>query len=168
MARIRGVVDDDHGIRPILCRSLDALLQRNRPFAQTFIQDRRIFERITKHILDAGHEQEQRSRRLERSACLHCIVLAFRLARVDNFATEMALPVLIAGALSGVVQYPASQERSYKEAQQQNPLRAKNEGGHDGQQEIKDTWPSTPLSSAQELASHVVVNHLVLFCAVQQ
>lgn len=161
---------DEHGIRPVLCRSLESLLQRDRSFAQAFIQDRRTFERIMKCIvLSAGHdEQQQQSRRLERSACLHCIVLAFRLARVDDFASEIALPVLIAGALSGVVQYPALQERPSGEGQRRNSPPSKSDGGHDCQQKIKDSWPSTALPSAQELASHAVVNPLVLMCAAMR
>ncbi|CAN0173063.1 unnamed protein product [Scytosiphon promiscuus] len=149
--------DDD--IIPILRRSLEALLQRSRSFAQAFIQDRRTFERIIKFVLCAGHAQQQQSRRLERSACLHCIVLAFRLTHVDDFAAETAVPVLIAGALSGVVQYPASHEQPHEEeGQQQTPIPAWDDDGHNGLHHIENTWPSTPLSSAQELASHVVVN----------
>lgn len=167
------------GIRPILCRSLEALLQRDRSFAQAFVRDRRTFQRIVKSMLPSrGQQLQQRELhgrktpkawRLERSAGLHCIVLAFRLARIDDFAAEMSLPVLIAGSLSGVVQYPAMPEEGEEERQQENPAAAmpssaaNNSEDNSGQQNKKNAfWPSTPLSSAQELAAHAVVNPMVL------
>eukprot|EP00752_Nemacystus_decipiens_P013392 g11857.t1 len=56
-------------------------------------------------VQETDGKQLQQHSRLERSAGLHCIVLAIRLVRIDNFAAEASLPILIAGALSGVVQY---------------------------------------------------------------
>lgn len=164
------------GIRPILCRSLEALLQRDRPFAQAFVRDRRTFQRILNSYLPSRGQQlrqqelygrnTQQSSRLERSAGLHCIVLAFWLARIDDFAAEMSLPVLIAGSLSGVIQYPAVSDNEGQ--QQKNPAAAMpssaTNDNHDngGQQKEKNTmWPSTPLASAQELAAHAVVSPMV-------
>lgn len=150
------------GMRVILRQSLDALLQRDRSFAESFVKDRRRLERIVKIS-----RQESRSSRLERSASLHCIVLAFRLARVDDFAAEMTLPVLIAGSLSGVVQYPPvspyeGDVRQQKVAEGQPQSAGDNHEGSFGQQKMKSArWPSTPLSSAQELAAHANVNPLV-------
>lgn len=161
------------GIRPILCRSLEGLLHRDRSFAEAFVRDRRTFERIVKSTMVAG--EDLRSSRMERSAGLHCIVLAFRLARIDDFTSEISLPVLIAGALSGVVQYPASRQLVQRQEQQQRQQEEKRHtqkavtpslvfeqyGSDDGQQAEKASWPSTQLFSAQELASHALVYPMV-------
>lgn len=162
------------GIRPILCQSLEALLQRDRLFAQAFVRDRRTFQRIVKSILPSRRQQllqqelhgRKQSSRLERSAGLHCIVLAFRLARIDDFTAEMSLPILIAGALSGVVRYPAVPEN---EGQEESPETSRPSSAaakdchNNGCQQKRNTslWPSTPLYSAQELAAHAVVNPIV-------
>lgn len=164
-----GGVDD--GVSPSLCRSLEALLQRDRSFAQNFLKDRRALQRIAKLVAqETDSQQLQHCSRLERSAGLHCIVLAFRLARIDEFAAEVFLPILIAGSLSGVVQYlPGSrhqvQERQQDLAEVQPPSAYSNADETFGQpKKICNNsafWPSTPLSSAQELAAHAIVNPLV-------
>ncbi len=151
------------GTSLILRQSLEALVQRDCSFAESFVKDRRRLERIMK-----VSREEQRSSRLERSASLHCIVLAFRLARIDCFAAEMTLPVLIAGGLSGVIQYPPVSpyeggvwQEEVAEVQPQSA--ADDHEGSFGQQKMKQSalWPSTPLSSAEELAAHAIVNPLV-------
>ncbi|CAM9120069.1 unnamed protein product [Pylaiella littoralis] len=78
----------------------------------------------------------------------------------------MSLPVLIAGSLSGVIQYPAVSDNEGQ--QQKNPAAAMpssaTNDNHDngGQQKEKNTmWPSTPLASAQELAAHAVVSPML-------
>lgn len=158
MVRCGGVED---GVRQTLCRLLEALLQRDRSFAQSFLKDRRALQRIIKLIVqETDAEKLQQCSRLERSAGLHCIVLALRLARIDKFAAEVSLPVLIAGSLSGVVQYPlgAQPSSAYSNADESssNPKIINNSSA---------LWPSTPLSSAQELAAHAVVNPLVKGCS---
>lgn len=171
------------GIRPILRRSLEALLQRERSFAHAFLRDRRTFQRIVKSMLLPSRDDELRqqqqelhgrspqrqSSRLERSAGLHCIVLALRLARIDDFTAEMFLPVLIAGSLSGVVQYPEVPENEWQ--QQDNPAAempssaATDDHDNGGQQKKENTlWPVTSLTSAEELAAHAVVNPMVTDC----
>lgn len=158
------------GIKPILCRSLEGLLHRDRSFARAFVGDRRTFERIVKSTIVAGGDLL--SSRMERSAGLHCIVLAFRLARIDDFTSEISLPVLIAGALSGVVQYPASRQVQQQQEQHGGEKRhtqnaampspvTKQYGNNDGQQAEEASWPSTQLFSAQELASHALVHPMV-------
>ncbi|CAN0383296.1 unnamed protein product, partial [Laminaria digitata] len=92
------------GIRLILRRSLEALLKRDEAFAQAFLRDRCTFERLVKHVVQ--QQQQQQQQRVERSAGLHCIVLALRLARIDDYTSEISAPVLMAGALSGVIGYP--------------------------------------------------------------
>ncbi|CAM9333584.1 unnamed protein product [Ectocarpus sp. 12 AP-2014] len=158
------------GIRPILRQSLEGLLHRDQSFAQAFVGDRRTFERIVKSTFVAGGDL--RSSRMERSAALHCIVLAFRLARIDDFTSEISLPVLIAGALSGVVQYPASRQvqrhqeqhgeekRHTQNAAMPSPV-TKQDGNNDGQQIEEASWTSTQLLSAQELASHALVHPML-------
>lgn len=187
------VVWDNHepgdGIRPVLCRSLEALLQRERSFAQAFLQDRRTFQRIVKSMMlpsrggaelvrqhqhDSMHGRnplkQQQSSRLERSAGLHCIVLALRLARIDDFTAEMSLPILIAGSLSGVVQYPPVPENECHQQQEnpaaQMPSSAANDGHDNGGEQRKGNalWPATSLTSAEELAAHAVVNPMVTDC----
>ncbi|CAM9212557.1 unnamed protein product, partial [Ectocarpus sp. 13 AM-2016] len=158
------------GIRPILCRSLEGLLHRDQSFAQAFVGDRHTFELIVKSTIFAGGDL--RSSRMERSAGLHCIVLAFRLARIDDFTSEISLPVLIAGALSGVVQYPASRQVQRHQEQHGEDKRhtqnaampspgTKQDGDNDGQQVEEASWPSTQLFSAQELASHALVHPML-------
>ncbi|CAM9503815.1 unnamed protein product, partial [Ectocarpus fasciculatus] len=154
------------GIRPILCRSLEGLLHRDRSFAQAFVEDRRTFERIVKSTRVAS--EDLRSSRMERSAGLHCIVLAFRLARIDDFVSEISLPVLIAGALSGVVQYPASRQLQQQQEEQRHTQNVampspvtEQYGNDDSQQAEKTSWPSTQLFSAQELASHALVHPML-------
>ena len=149
------------GMRPVLRRALQNLLQRDGAFAKSFMKDRRTFERVVKMATGAHC-----SSRLERSASLHCIVLTFRLARVDDFAAEMALPVMIAGTLSGVVQYEGEEPQRKTGQERSIPTAGDNEDPF-GQQKKKESacWPSTPLSSAQELAAHAVVNPLVKSCS---
>lgn len=169
-----GGIDD--GMRRTLCRSLEALLQRDRSFAQRFVKDRRALQRIVKLIVqETNARQLQHCSRLERSASLHCIVLAFRLTRIDEFAAELSLPILIAGALSGVVQYlPVSLHEGQE--RQQNPAGAQTSSSNNGNDDENfgqtkkinnnsSFWPSTSLSSAQELSAHAVVNPLVNGCA---
>ena len=196
------------GIRHVLRKSLEALLKRDEAFARAFLRDRRTFERIVKHVVIAGqqrqpqpyqhqqrqqrhqqqhHQQQQHQQdRVERSAALHCIVLAFRLAPIDEYTSEISAPVLMAGALSGVIEYPylsnssssnsSSSSHSVRDistaidAMSTTAMMNTNTKGldhHDNQEEkTRDNkeWPSTPLSSAQELASHAVVNPLVCIC----
>lgn len=166
MAWCGGVGDS---MRGILCRSLEALLQRDRSFAQSFVKDRRALQRVVKLILaqETDATQLQPYSRLERSAGLHCIVLALRLAHIDEFAAEVSLPILIAGSLSGVVQYLPGCQHEGKESQQ-NPQDARPDEKFSNPKKMSGDhkfWPSTPLSSAQELAAHAVVNPLVLGCA---
>ncbi|CAM9413113.1 unnamed protein product, partial [Ectocarpus sp. 4 AP-2014] len=158
------------GIRPILRRSLEGLLHRDRSFAQAFLGDRRTFERIVKSTI--VERKDLRSSRMERSACLHCIVLAFRLARIDEFTSKISLPVLIAGALSGVVHYPASRQVQQQQEQHGEEKRhtqhaampspvTKQYGNHDAQKAEEASWPSIQLLSAQELASHALVHPML-------
>lgn len=173
-----GGIDDD--IRRTLCRSLGALLQRDRSFAQSFVKDRRALQSIVKLIVqEAEAKKLEHCSRLERSAGLYCIVLAFRLARIDDFAAEVFLPILIAGSLSGVVQYlPISQHEQHQHEGQERqlnlarpqlpPAYSKDDDSFGQRKKVNDNnalWPSTPLSSAQELAAHSIVNPLVNGCA---
>lgn len=162
---------DEDGVRHTLCQGLEALLQRDRSFAQSFVKDRRALQRIAKLIVqETDAKQPQYWSRMERSAGLHCIVLAFRLARIDKFAAEVFLPILIAGSLSGVVQYLPGCPRVGQE-NQQHPmgteacLAYRNADEYSSSPKTTRTssalWPSTSLSSAQELAAHAVVNPLV-------
>ena len=107
---------------------------------------------------------------MERSAALHCIVLAFRLARIDDFTSEMSAPVLMAGALSGVIGYPyhSHSSPSAQDTATDATMNATDEAmnttsmnNKDHRHQAKNEWPSTLLSSAQELASHAVVYPLV-------
>lgn len=140
------VLDNRNNIRLVLCKSLGALLERDESYAQAFLRDRPTFEIILKSVV-TGQWRKVRASRVERSAGLHCIVLAFRLAGIDNFAAEMCLPLLMAGALSGVIEYP-----SLRDSDMTMPQTGDSQKGD---------WPSTQLSSAQELASHAIVNPLV-------
>lgn len=156
-------------MRLVLCRSLEALLQRDRSFAQSFVQDRRALQRIAKLVVqETGRKELRHFSRLQRSAGLHCIVLALRLARIDEFAAELSLPILIAGSLSGVVRYRpglAHEGQENSAGAQRSSAYSNADDGIVGQmKKISDGsvfWPSTPLSSAQELAAHAVVNPLV-------
>lgn len=154
--------EDGNDINNVLCKSLQALLERDEVFAQAFLRDRSTFERIVKMVVSGGGYQQRGFAdtgphnnvvpktskiimRVQRSAGLHCIVLAFRLTRIDDFAAETCLPVLIAGALSGVIAYPCGEQREEKF----------------GTSDSAVSTASTRLSSAQELVSHATVNPLV-------
>lgn len=154
--------EDDNDINKVLCKSLQALLERDGVFAQSFLRDRSTLERIVKMVVSGGGHQQRGSAgtrppndavpktrkimmRVQRSAGLHCIVLAFRLTRIDDFAAETCLPVFIAGALSGVIAYPCGEQKEENLGTSGKTV----------------STASTRLSSAQELVSHAAVNPLV-------
>lgn len=138
---------DDVNIKFTLCVLLEGFLNRDEAFAFAFFKDRRSLESIVKIIKGASGGTTRAASRAERSAGLHCIVLGCRLARIDDFALEMCLPLLIAGALSGVVAYGQNSESTANDRGSQHP----------------PTRPTTSavLSSAQELVSHSLVLPLV-------
>lgn len=165
--------DDNDTMSHVLCKALKALLERDEIFAQAFLRDRSTFERIVKMITTGGHQQcggaagtmrphrhntatttknSMVMLRVQRSAGLHCIVLAFRLTRMDDYAAETCLPVLIAGALSGVIEYPSG-ERKEEDFGTTRSTSSSNDK--------HVCTSSSQLSSAQELVSHAIVNPLV-------
>lgn len=133
--------------KSILCSLLESFLNRDEAYALSFFKDRPALERIVKMIKDTSGDAIHTASRAERSAGLHCIVLGCRLTRIDDFALQICLPLLIAGALSGVVAYGHNSESITKVGGRQHaPTRL---------------TTSAVLSSAQELASHSLVLPLV-------
>lgn len=154
-----GTIYSTDSIRLILCKALDALLRRDESFASALLRDRRLVERMVKVTADGPlHPLSTQDSRIERSASLHCLVLALRLARVDNFSAEVLLPVMTSGALSGVVEYPSTKDScaSVTAVATGAAAVASNNEEFDG-----SSWPSTKVFSAQTLTSHAQVYPLV-------
>lgn len=147
---------DSHDVKPVLRSLLEGLLKRDESFALDFFKDRRTLERVAKIIVGSTtlHHRTPCSR-AERSAGLHCAVLACRLARMDDFASERFLPILIAGALSGVVAYGLTYGAVSKDGA--------NMVGHDENKPDAAAATNAVLSSVQKLVSHSLVYPLVSY-----
>lgn len=106
---VRGSPFDSHSrIQSTLYFLLEGLLNRDESFAQAFFNDRPALERMVKMMKGVVVRDGTTTcvpSRTERSAGLYCIVLGCRLTRMDDFALELCLPLLMVGALSGVLAY---------------------------------------------------------------